>query len=488
MKTTLISLISVICASSVLLGGCGFIRINYPSRDTSPTDGTETQPSDNSGSGYTIVDPDDEYESRRAAVEVLPSADLGGISVIIASSEAQRISPENASTPYDAAVIKRNALVEEKYNTSIVSINADADEILRRAQEAEKDGTQYADLICIPMNRIGEFLQKDLIIGMQSLPYADYDEVGFNASAISQSSAAYDIFAVTGDANISADYAYVVLFNKDMAEELGLGNVYSHVYGGDWTWELFATMTNTAVANGHGGFTAYASDSALAGITMASTGGSFVKTEFGAIPERNEPTETLAVACDTIGGLLRSKSFSGTLLGGPHAGNIDAFRAGETLFCIAKINDLSLLSGMQGSFGVLPMPKLHAEQESYYTHIDSSIPVFAVLRSCTSIENASLVLNALNAASGYYLREGYYNELLTDHLCDTDSLSMLDRAYDGAVLDFVYLFGTQYPRIAQGSYEALFSAMSGGTTLDRAYSSTATAFRRQISSLFKLRG
>lgn len=490
MKLKLYSLTALLLCAAILFSGCGFIIINHKG-EASGESGNDTQSYDTTGSvttspGYTKVETEDDYDKCKAEVNSLPDGDFGGVSIIIASPAGEAIAPQSIDSLYDAAIVKRNRLVEEKYNTSIVSVTATAEEIIDQAKKAEYSGTQYADLICIPMNQIGSFASKGLLMSMNSLPLTDYSSDGYDSLANSQSAAGYTAYAVTGNANKSLEYMYGVYFNKDLAKSLGIESPYQAVYNNYWTWDTFKAYTKTALDAGYGGFTSYCTYSEFSGIVMASTGYTFADTGFGMIPQRNEPADILYYACDLFREMLSDGSYSGTVAGGPYAESLDEFKAGKTLFCIGTVGMSGMLGSMSDQWGILPIPKYSQEQPYYYTHIDSSMPVFAVLKSSNSIENTSLALKALNTASGYYFREGYYNHLLLNSICDTDTLSMLDRIYDGAILDFAYLFGNEYENIAAGTYDALFSALSGKATLDRAYSSTAAVFSRTANRLFAM--
>jgi len=106
--------------------------------------------------------------------------------------------------------------------------------------------------------------------------------------------------------------------------------------------------------------------------------------------------------------------------------------------------DVENLRGMNTDFGILPIPKYDAQQNTYlqtvspYTGVVTAVP-----QSAGNPENSSIILEAMAYESKYILQPAYYDVVLSTKIArDDESGAMLDiifnnRVYDiGDVFDF----------------------------------------------------
>ena len=77
-------------------------------------------------------------------------------------------------------------------------------------------------------------------------------------------------------------------------------------------------------------------------------------------------------------------------------------------------------------YGVVPYPKLNTEQKDYYSRVvDAWLHV--VPKTCTDIDRASVILEALASGSSQYVFPAYYDKVLKySILRDKESIEMLE--------------------------------------------------------------
>ena len=77
-----------------------------------------------------------------------------------------------------------------------------------------------------------------------------------------------------------------------------------------------------------------------------------------------------------------------------YGGWFETFSAGNALF-MGYIPGVASLTDMEDDWGVIPLPKLNAEQEDYYTSVDHNSSVFAITNTNNELRDTGIVLEAL---------------------------------------------------------------------------------------------
>jgi hypothetical protein len=106
---------------------------------------------------------------------------------------------------------------------------------------------------------------------------------------------------------------------------------------------------------------------------------------------------------------------------------VDPFTTQAALFQSNVVGKLMLLRNVETfDYGVVPYPKLNTEQDEYYSRVvDAWLHV--VPKTCTDIDRASVILEALAAGSSQYVFPAYYEKVLKySILRDEKSIEMLE--------------------------------------------------------------
>ena len=473
---------ALILVSAILFTGCGLIIINDPVTEESESTDTETSVTEETTDVIETttfitdtnkpVKPVENVDKRAMAEQYLadlPMRDFGNLAVMIASTEITSLVPQSVENAIYNTRIERNQAVEKKYNTKVVGIESDYKTIYDNTYDAVKSGDFYSDIIGIPMDGLGQFYKDGLLMNLNMLPFLDYSQPYFDASAIKQMSAGSGTYALMGDFNKNMDYYYILYFNKTLIKELGLENPHDLVYNDEWTIDKLREMTRSIVDKegiyGHG---ASVTIGRYIDMLFESTGEKFMDTGVGVVPKPRYNNPRTANIITAIRGMLSTDNtiFEGTY--NPETART-AFYEGKILFYADRVNAMPWFLDMKDDWAAVPFPKFDSSQ-MYNTYVHEAMPLICVPAGTTNIDNTGLAIQALNAASYGFINENYYEILQRDVVRDSDTLNMLDyingKENKGKLaIDFALMFGMVYSYIADGTYKAVQSSVLNNYTI-----------------------
>lgn len=122
--------------------------------------------------------------------------------------------------------------------------------------------------------------------------------------------------------------------------------------------------------------------------------------------------------------------------------NLDCFQEGLTLFFPEVLKHIETMREYDIDIGILPNPKLSAEQEDYYCYADGyCVNAVAIPITNTESEKVGFVLEAMAAESKNGLTPAYSEVCLSDkYVRDQDSVEMLEMVMDSGILDLGEVF------------------------------------------------
>ena len=434
-------------------------------------DGAEivTQPAPQPLGQIVPVTLQDNFAIANQYLDALTADDFGGVAVNIMTSDASIFMPESAGDPVDNARIERNEMVEEKYNTRIIAIDTPVSEIYANTRLAVMSGDYYTDLIAVPQNWLGSFAMSGLLLNLRSLPFTNYKAPYFDADAMAQTTTQFNVWGAYGDLNESPNYFYCLFFNKSLIESLGLQSPYALAYNDEWTQDKFREFCLAAKNAGYYGFGAQLDEDAVIDALFASSGENYFTTSLGRIPAQRTVTANVSKLVERMRNLIYKDgvAFDGGTGSYTPNGARAAFYSGKMLFYVDHTYMISAFSDMNDDWGVLPLPKNTASQTYYYSYVDRTMPVLAVIKNSATAKNAGLFLQAANAASYNFIEDVWYDELARDVIRDGDTLNMLDivlgRSDKGRTyVDFAVNFGEALPYIGDASYKQMRSCVKTG--------------------------
>ena len=152
---------------------------------------------------------------------------------------------ENGDIVNDA-VFRRNTAIEDKYNVVITetkeSSNTDyttaTEPLIRKTVLA---GDDLYDLVFITALKSGVMAREQLLYNLLDVDYIDFTKEWWNQDINETLSINDQLYFTTSDFSLrDKNRAYILLYNRTMADELKLGNPIDMVYDGTWTLDVFS--------------------------------------------------------------------------------------------------------------------------------------------------------------------------------------------------------------------------------------------------------
>lgn len=301
------------------------------------------------------------------------------------------------------------------------------------------------------------------------------------------------LYFATGDLLTSDnDATFVVLFNKQIAKDVSLPDLYAMVSNKEWTMDKMIEFTQTATQdkNGDGKLAFDADVSGLAytvdcpycvvfggGVTMCSK------------DEEDTPFYNLDIerAQNVVekGQLLFSKDYAVNLTDARDASGLTmvetgqkAFGENHALFMGEVMQCVTRLRGFDVDFGILPWPMYDTAQGSYYSMMHATASMVSIPRSVS--DEQLVMVNSMIEAMAYYsvdtLTEQYYEiNLKTKGAKDEQSGPMIDEILSSRACDLSY-----YYQWGSNAFAQLANAALPGSNV-----AVSSMHKRQKSSVNK---
>lgn len=350
------------------------------------------------------------------------------------------------------AVYNRNATVGEKYNFKMEELGAESGDPVSDARKAVQAGENSFDVI-LAGNSINPMITDGMLLDLYAMPYMDMSRPWYDQNANESLSIGHKLFVSCGELNImDNDATWSVLFNKAMAEDLGLGNFYDMVKEGTWTQDVLLSSMEAASIDLNGDGQRDAADQwgnvgesfDVMGYMVGAGARCFTKDEndmpvFDALSERYVDAYAKASAINDNTDICLTI----TKAGGSWDVLDTVFTEGRCLFSYVGLNRVTLFREMEADFGILPTPKFDETQEKYYNTVSTwGANLFAVPKTTEDLERTGIILEALSAESMYTLTPAYYDVTLkTKAARDEESSAMLDIIFASRVFELGNFYG-----------------------------------------------
>ena len=452
-KRTLTAMLALLCISPAVLASCG---------DAAPgtTDTAAVTQAVSDVAETEAADPREAYASVAPAVE-----DFGGyeyrMSVLVDNDVvfhqvAYWSEGENGDTLNDA-VYKRNLAVEEAYNikTSLIEL-PDTNATVRKNIQAADD---FSDII-FPSN-IGELMslaQQGCFLDLNQVEELQLTQPWWD-QRIQDLAIHGRLFCATGDISIRDELREMaVLYNKTLYSQFDYPDPYELVANNKWTWETMASMIRDVArdVNGDGDMTVadqygLISENIAGWYLFLASGRDSIgydgKTYTSDIEDPaiyNIFEDVFEVLCDKQSVIIMDD--------GTHEKHLTTegiwteatkiFSENRALFRTGTFGDTVDLRDMKTDFGVLPIPKIDAAQDSYYcmTHVD--IMPLVIPTTVPDEHKTALLTEALAFESMFTLTPSFYEVFLDEKILrDEKSKEMIDILFDSKVYSLDYVSG-----------------------------------------------
>ncbi|MCR5264103.1 MAG: hypothetical protein K6D94_09535 [Clostridiales bacterium] len=421
-----------------------------------PADKAEDKPSAAAAQTDAAGDPEDtENEASKKLTDGLPDTDLGGWEMrIIAhhdglSDERTIYSQEMNGEVINDIIYQRNHALEDRFNFKYTVYPADGwNDCYVKLKNSVMAGSRDYDMIFIlPFSTSGACVRDKILYNMNSVPYLNFSQPWWHTNINDLYTYRNYLPFVSSDYLLSSyQYSNILIFNKVMANNYQLEDIYSLIRGGTWTIDKFGKMCEavTADINGDGVFDVndqygIATNYGYHAITWGyAIGDMSVKLTDGTV-ELGYANEKFYSLCEWLYNLLYV-SHQAFEIGWDLESEIK-WDENHLLFEAMWLADLEKFRDVTVDYGVIPYPKYDEAQDMYHTYTDARSGAVAIPMDAPKdvISNVGLVVEALSCASYNDLIPAYISSVTeTKYSRDEESIEMMDYIAKGRVWDVGY--------------------------------------------------
>lgn len=422
--------------------------------------GGEVSPSETSAPESTapeVTTPADPRTERESIDDGLPDKTYGGATFTVATETGLDwtvIQEESTGDVIDDAIYNRNLAVEDRFKVKIEVLTDAADAMQAKITNIVQAGEDAVDLCMTHVVMTGSVAMNGNYMNWYDVPYVDFDKPWWADSTVDDLSVKDVCLLAIGDYDITAlANTYCVLYNKKLAEEYSLGDIYGLVNDGKWTIDkaleltkdIYIDLNSNSKADGKDlfGYITTAR-SALNTYLWAFGGHVLQKNQSGDVElvyHSSKTNDIVQKLCsfffDNEGIYINSKEPEYSSLF-----SLDCFIDGRAVFINGVISQaVDYLREMKDDFGIIPYPKWDEAQEDYYTMVDGSHDILCVPVTVSDTERTGIITEALCAESYKKVVPAYYETALkTKYTRDDESIAMIDKVVNSRVFDLGYVY------------------------------------------------
>ena len=454
MKKYIPALFILILAFSFL---CIFVMISCGGSDSPNSADNDLSPDENIQDGENPDLEGEQQDPRLTIKEDIPDLDFKGRQFTIiyptwSMYNDYYFADEELGEKMNDSIYRRTKNIEERFNTTINPVtNGYIDTInpaISKAVKAGSDDYQMALTHCL--SGVVELSTNGLVADWNTLPIVDFTKPWWNQRM--NETMSVDGILLTAVSDFIIFDPNVIYFNKRLAQELDVGDIYQIVRDGKWTWAKLTELAKLASKDLNGD-------------------GKFDKDDqYGLVTHVGWMMESAIQSCDIYISKMGDGGYLVNNLNTERYGNLvymlyELFHVGNQTFlgnwdannpaavyesqvpmssdrAFFHVDPLSAgkrYRAYEVEFGILPFPKYDEAQKDY---LSLSWNGFMMIPRTADPETVGAVSEALAAESYRLTVPAYYDVLLTSKVArDVESTEMIDIIYKGAVYDFALNFG-----------------------------------------------
>lgn len=394
----------------------------------------------------------------------LMAADFGGETIkwYLWDLNGIEISEETGDI-IDDAVYRRNRDVQERYNvnfayTSSAGHLADWDKWFTTCKTGVMAGDDAMDIVGgygYYMSAVA--IDSEIFFNLNDVEALDFDQPWWAGRMHETASIGGNLYTIVG--NVDPGYygqTQTMVFNKGLAQELNIGDLYALVGDGAWTFDKLVEYSKLSSADLDGDGTYGENDryglalEDYAGIDAFNSGFDVKYTEYDAdgvpsVPGLTEKiTDVITSMCDFV---INAPSvyFNLKKMDGDA---VNMFAKGNTLFSPKGFSGLHGMRELELDFGILPYPKWDEAQPEYYSaNAIHNTTVFAIPITADT-ERAGCILEAMSCLGYQNVLPEYYERALKGKgVRDDESEEMLDIIFNQFRFDFTYIYSYAFGNV-----------------------------------------
>ena len=388
-------------------------------------------------------------ETTTAAAEAAytpPKGDLGGRTFNILMRYNAIWTPKDVWAEHETgdmlndAVYRRNLKIEDEYNVKLFAKAASSDmpdaSLPPYIKSIILSGENAYDLYMFRVSDAAALACDGLFVDLLGLESLDFTQDFWQYDKLMETTIAGRLYYATGLAVNAANALNICYFNKDMAEDYKLANLYDVVNDGAFTFDYYAGESRKVARDldGDGKMTAVdqfgvASQNGATAARMLyyASGEKIIAKDKDDIPYIRIGNDRSFAVYGKVAELL---SQTDHYFQGPTDEMKAMFFGERSLFYLASMSNCEAMRVYDFNFGLLPLPKYDEEQEEYYCYLNAHNPCGTTIPVTANAGESALILQAIACYSVEEVIPTYYDICLTNkYLRDDESAAMLDIIY-----------------------------------------------------------
>ncbi len=366
---------------------------------------------------------------------------------------------ELTSDPINDAVYRRNDAIQTKYD--LVILETQVQDPLAAVEKDVKGGASEYDAIVQKLGSCATIATKGYLQNLMEVPHMNFDQSWWDQKALEGLSIGNKVYFATGDLLTSDnDGTFIVMFNKSIAEDNGLEDIYELVNNKQWTFQKMYDMSKVAVKDLNGNGKMEHDQDILGTATTGNSGFCMMYAAGVVITAKNEndvpeyvldierAVETIPLSYSIIGDKNMALSMNSA------GGSTDVVENGKTCFgnghalffqecmqCVIRLRSYDV------EFGVVPFPMYNEEQGEYYSHMNEVGGMVSVPTSIVGqdLEDIGALIETMAAYSVDTLTPAYYDiSLISKSTRDEESRPMIDLILANRIYDIGYVFDASW--------------------------------------------
>ncbi len=342
------------------------------------------------------------------------------------------------------AVYLRNLTVSEQFNIKISAEYQDYNQVPQTVKNIVIAADDAYDLVYMRTYDSPSIIAEGYLTDFYKLPYVKLKKPWWNKNAAESLSIGGKLYLAVSDINVmDRDAAAGIVFNKKMAADLNLPDLFYIALQGHWTMDKMASFYKNAAQDVNGP----ARDDIwglLAGSDMPAaffngSGALFAAKDKDGLPVYTFESEYNYAAAGKIIEILSDS------LHVYRAGTDEAqlFENARGLFFGTRLDLVPAMRTSETDFGILPVPKFNDGQDRYYSFVSMHTSgMMSVPISAGDLTRTSIILESMAFESGKTVQAAYKDTLLlSKYTFDEESSAMLDIIFANRVFDIGILYG-----------------------------------------------
>ena len=449
MKHTARSVTWLLLAAAMLTAGvsCG---------ETASEAGGNTNDTQAAQTDAVTEEPEDSLAARMKVDDGVPTVDYAGKTFNILGDDAcEDYYTMEAQTGdvLDDSIFQRNAALEERFNIKITAQVREETQLTPTLKASVMAGDDEFQLFAGHIIYAGMAICDGLYYNWYDVPGIDFSKPWWSDSNVQDLT--YDGLAVLamGDfALTTIDSTYCFYFNKQIAADYDLPDMYQLVNDGKWTADKLIEISKDIYRDLNGDGVADENDFYGYAIGARSPINVYLWS-FGEKLGKQQPDGTVIMdyfndkvvdiysklydmTWGSEGVFVRYKQDDFMIPDDMFVNNQVLFLPEVFRFADQDLRDFNT------DYGIIPYPKWDEAQTDYYTMVDGGHEGLAIPASAQELEFVGAITEALNAESWKRVVPTYYDIVLkTKGTRDEVSVSMLDYILQHRIFDFGYVYG-----------------------------------------------